>query len=130
MNSGQRLVIPHNLLERAERLAQRQKRQVRDVVADALERGLPLLEALTVPPEWEQESEAFRRLHTIWREEYAGEYVAVYQGQLIDHDSAFEALLERIDKLHPDEFVLIRPIQDKAEIVYDHRSIRWAELPQ
>lgn len=129
MNTGQRLTIPHNLLERARRLAQQQKRQVRDVVAEALERGLPLLEAPTIPPEWERESEAFRRMHATWREVYNGEYVAVYQGQLVDHDPTFEALLERIGKLYPDDFVLVRPIQDEPEIVYDHRSIRWAELP-
>lgn len=130
MESGQRLVIPRNLLERAKRLAQRQDRQVRDVVAEALERGLPLLERQSIPAEWEQESGAFRHMHPTWRTEYAGEYVAVYQGELIDHDPAFGALLERVSKLYPDEFVLIRPVQDEPEIIYDHRSVRWAEAQQ
>lgn len=125
MDSGQPLVIPSHLMERARRLARQQERQIHEVVADALQRGLPLLEEATVPAEQEQEFEAFQRLYPLWRGEFAGEYVAVHGGQLIDHDPAFEKLLERIDTLYPNEFVLIRPIQDEPEIVYDHRLIRW-----
>ena len=125
MNSGQPLVIPSGLLERAERLAQQQARQVREVVAEALELGLPLLETADTTPELEREAESFRQMHPTWREQYVGEYVAVYQGRLVDHDPVFETLLERIDEKFPTEFVLIRPLLDEPEIVYDHRSIRW-----
>lgn len=126
MDSGQPLVIPSNLMERARRLARQQERQIHDVVADALQRGLPLLEETSISADQEQEFEAFKQMYPLWRGKFAGEYVAVYGEQLIDHDPALEKLLERIDTLYPDEFVLIRPIHDEPEIVYDHRSIRWA----
>lgn len=80
------------------------------------------------PVGWEQEVVAFRRIHATWREKYAGEYVAVYQGELIDHDPSFGALLERIEVLYPDEFVLIRPILDELEIIYNDRSVRWVTI--
>jgi hypothetical protein len=64
-------------------------------------------------------------MHAAWREQYDGEYIAVHQGQLVDHDLSFGALLERIEALYPDEFVLIRPIREESEIVYRHCSIRW-----
>ena len=107
-------------------MAKRQERLIDDIVAEALRRGLPLLEEAVVPLEWEPEFAAFQRMHSLWREQFAGQYVAVYDGQLIDHDTSFERLLGRISTLHPDEFVLIRPIREEPEIIYDHRSIRWA----
>lgn len=126
MNSGPGFVLPPNLIERVRRLAKRQARSLDDVMTEAVERGLPLLEVFDAPTGWELEADAFARMYPTWRAEYTGEYVAVYQGRLIDHDAAFGPLLERINVQYPDEFVLIRPIRDEAEIVYEHRSIRWA----
>jgi len=126
MNSSPGFTFPQNLVERVRRIAKRQARLLDDVMVEALERGLPLLETPDAPPGWEQEAETFARMYPIWRLEYAGEYVAVYQGRLVDHDPAFTNLMERINARYPDEFVLIRPIRDEAEIVYKHRSIRWA----
>lgn len=127
MNSGPGLVLPPNLVERVRRLAKRQARSPNDVVAEALERGLPLLETPDAPAGWEVEAEAFAQMYPTWRADYTGEYVAVYQGRLIDHDAAFGPLLERINLQYPGEFVLIRPIRDEVEIVYERRSIRWAD---
>lgn len=126
MGSGQSLVIPNRLLERARRLAKSQDRQLQEVVVEALEHGLPLLETADVPDEWEREIEAFRALHAAWLEQYPGEYVAVFQGHLVDHDLSFGDLLERIESGYPEENVLIRPVRDEPEIIYHHRSIRWA----
>jgi hypothetical protein len=118
-------MIPDSLVKRAQRLAKRQERLVDDVVAEALRRGLPLLEESAVPLEWEREFAAFQQMYSTWREQYADQYVAVYGGQLVDHDTSFEVLLGRISALYPDEFVLIRPIRQEPEIVYEHRSVRW-----
>lgn len=126
MESGQSLIIPDSLLERARQIARRQDRQVQEVVAEALEQGLPLLETASVPDALEREADAFDAMHTAWRQQYPGEYIAVYQGQLVDHDLSFGALLERIESRYPEERVLIRPVRDESEIVYNHRSIRWA----
>ena len=65
-------------------------------------------------------------MHAAWLEQYPGEYMAVFQGQLVDHDLSFGALLERIESRYPEERVLIRPVLDGADIIYNYRSIRWA----
>lgn len=125
MDTGQPLMIPDSLVKRAQRLAKRQERLVDDIVAEALQRGLPLLEESDLPSDWELEFEAFQQMHSVWGEQFPGQYVAVHGGQLIDHDTSFQLLLGRISALYPDEFVLIRPVREEPEIVYDHRSIRW-----
>ena len=126
MDAGQPLLIPDSLVKRVQRLAKRQERRVDDVVAEALQRGLPLLEEGSVLSEWEAEIQAFRQMHAVWREQFGGQYVAVYSGHLVDHDPSFETLLGRISTRYPEEFVLIRPIPEEPDIVYDHRSVRWA----
>lgn len=126
MNANTSFALPKNLIERVRQLAKRQARPLDDILVEALERGLPLLETSGEPAGWEQESETFTRMHPIWRKEYVGEYVAVCRGQLIGHDPTFEVLFEYANTYHPDEFVLIRRVQDAPEITYYQRSIRWA----
>ncbi len=48
---------------------------------------------------------AYIAMHPMLKERHLGKYVAVYQGELIDHDEDPVALLSRIDEKYPDEFV-------------------------
>lgn len=69
-----------------------------------------------------REIEAFHRLHpTLW-EKYPGEYAAIHNGQLVDHDTDRVALLKRLTQNFPDVFVLVRPIRENPDIIYHHRS--------
>jgi hypothetical protein len=43
----------------------------------------------------QREAEAFQRMHAQLLEQYANEYVAIYQEKLIDHDEDQAALLNR-----------------------------------
>jgi hypothetical protein len=125
MNAGKSLIIPQALYERARRVAQRQQRNVTDVVTDVLAQSLPIIEDQLDRPERKREIEAFVQMHPfLWRE-FPGEYVAIYGGRLIDHDIDRVALLNRINQNYPGVFVLIRPVREDPEIVYEHRSIRW-----
>lgn len=125
MNSDTTLTIPSHLYERAQRIAQSQNRNVGDVVREVLEKGLMSLEAPVTDPKRELEKEAFRRLHPDLKRQYPGEFVAIHNENLIDHDTDRAALLKRIEKQYPDEFVLIRPVQQEPEVVYEHRAVRW-----
>jgi hypothetical protein len=125
MNSSATLTIPSHLYEQAQRIARSQNREVGDVVREVLEQGLSPLEVQTTSPEREREKEAFRRLHPDLVQQYTGEYVAIHGGKLIDHDADKVALLKRIDRLYRDKFVLIRPVQQEPEIVYEHRGVRY-----
>jgi len=70
------------------------------------------------------EMQAYIMLHPTLKEQHLGEYVAVYQGNLIDHDSNREALYKRIDAQYPNEFVWISLVEEEAIPTLAFRSPR------
>ncbi len=72
----------------------------------------------------QQETDAFRAMHADLLAKYPNEYVAVHQGQLVDHDSDQLALFMRIDKQYPDIPVLITQVLPEPEEIYTFRSPR------
>lgn len=75
----------------------------------------------------DREIAAFFELHPSLVNRYPGHYVAIYQGQLIDHDADKLALFTRIEEAYPDEFVLLRPVQEQPEREFYFRSPRYIE---
>ena len=72
----------------------------------------------------DRETVAFRKLHTQLLDKYTGEYVAIHQGQVIDHDPKLLAIYLRIDEKYPDEIILIKQVQSEIERVFTVRSPR------
>lgn len=64
-------------------------------------------------PLMEKEVAAFERLHPTLIEDYLGEYVALHQGQVVDHDHNQIVLADRVESAYPDRVVLIRQVQPK-----------------
>jgi hypothetical protein len=127
MSNNITLEIPEHLFERARRIAENQHKDVSEIVAQVLDDGLPQVETAVRSPEKAREIEAFHHLHPMLWKKYPGEYAAVYNEQLVDHESDQAALLRRIIQNFPDVFVLVRPIREEPEIVHHHRSIRWVK---
>lgn len=71
-----------------------------------------------------REVEAYHRLHPELLKKYKGQHVAIYQGQLVDHDTDVEALLLRTMARFPDEVVLMRKVEESPEVVLRFRSPR------
>jgi len=71
-----------------------------------------------------RETEAFRAMHSQLLQKYAGEYIALHHGQLIDHDVDQFALYLRVDEQYPDEIILIKQVCAEVEEVYTIRSPR------
>lgn len=72
----------------------------------------------------EREREAFIALHPMLLVKYPGEEVAIYGGQVVDHDKDGVALSSRIYQRFPNEFVWIAPVTDQpleVRTVYSHR---------
>lgn len=119
--------IPQTLYRRARELA-RSRNQSVDAV---LEAGVALVEAssLTVSAAEEQamirEEAAYEAMHPELMAQYAGEYVAVFQGQLIDHDQDETALLRRLDAQYPNDVVLMKKVRPLPEPVLHFRSPRF-----
>jgi len=71
-----------------------------------------------------READAFRRLHPELLATVPGQYVAIHNGELVDHDTDQLALLERIQSHYPRLPVLIRAVQPEAEQTIIVRSPR------
>lgn len=75
----------------------------------------------------EREIKAFQQLHTSLWAHYPNQYIAIYQGKLVDHDADKLALFERIEEAYPNEFVLMRPVQEQPAREFHFRSPRYIE---
>jgi hypothetical protein len=124
------LTISERTYKQAEYLAELRRQAVAEVLADHLAETFSVEDEALFPqndpdPLVEQERNAYLALHSeLWRN-YPHEYVAIYQGQLADHDSDKLALFQRIDEQYPHEFVLVRQVEPIAEKVYHFHSTRF-----
>jgi hypothetical protein len=71
-----------------------------------------------------QEEAAYHTIHAELMAHHAGEYVAIYQGELIDHDQNEMALLHRLEAGYPDEVVLMKQVRPLPEPELRFRSPR------
>jgi len=72
----------------------------------------------------QREIEAFTAMHPELWKRYPNAYVAVYQGQVVDHDVNQLDLYQRIEEKYPHDVVLIRQVLPEVERVYNLRSPR------
>jgi len=70
------------------------------------------------------EVEAYRRKHPRLRAKYLGEYIAMHNGRVVDHDQDASALYRRIRKRFGQTPVLIRLVEEVPERVLVFRSPR------
>lgn len=74
-----------------------------------------------------QEQEAFDAMIDELRANYLGQYVAVYQGKVIDYDEDITILCNRTEESHPEQTVLIRQVLSEPEPELRWRSVRFIE---
>jgi hypothetical protein len=72
----------------------------------------------------DREQRAYEAQHVSLLESYAGEYVAFYQGQLVDHDVDRAALGRRVRSRYENTPVLITPVHQEARQTIVVRSPR------
>ena len=70
----------------------------------------------------QREAEAFAAMHADLLARYPDQYVAIYQGQLVDQDADQLALYTRVEQNYPHEVVLIRQVRPEIEATYTVRS--------
>ncbi len=121
--------ITKALFEHARRLARQRNQDVAEVLVESIrledvEDGLYPGFAEGETAVMAREEKAFHELHPQLQEKYPREYVAIFEGQLIDHDSDLAKVLKRTKQKHPDKFVWIAPVQATPEEVFHFRSPR------
>ena len=122
------LAVPDKLYKRAQRIAQSRRKDVADVLLEAIVLDETLDEEQDA---WQtavdREEAAYLQLHSWLWEHYPGQYVAIYDGELIDRDSDQIALYKRVRERYPGEFVWISQVKDTPIEEYVIRSPRLVE---
>ncbi len=86
------IVLRADLLEALDRNAEQEARSVNEIVNEALERYLHERHIAKL----DAEIAAFEKLHPELRQKYLGQWVAVHEQQLVDHDSDRATLYKRV----------------------------------
>lgn len=71
-----------------------------------------------------REEAAFRQLHPELRKLYPDQFVAIYGGELVDHDEDFATLNKRIRDTFGHKFVWIAPVLEQPEETWSVLSPR------
>ena len=118
--------VPEKLYDQVEEIAQSTRRAVGEVLQELVIRSFPpIYDGGAEFDAMDQEVAAFETMHEELWKKYPNQFVAVYQGQVIDFDEDEWNLLARIDEKYPDEVVLIRQVQSElpGDIIF--RSPRF-----
>jgi hypothetical protein len=120
------------MYQRMKRWAETRQQDVGEAIADYLTDALPDEGVATVPPaetdpQVEREKIAYLKLYPALREKYAGQYVAIYGGQMVDHDEDYGTLFERVDDQYPESFVWLTRVEDEPISTLIFRSPRLTE---
>lgn len=117
---------------RIKRWAEKRDQDMGDAIAEFLAQNLPDEGGLGVPPaavdpDVAKEKAAYLRLYPKLKAQYAGQYVAIHGGHLVDHDTDYGALFERIDDRFPDRFVWLTRVEEEPMGTLTFRSPRFVE---
>ena len=127
------LELPDHLYTRAQELAAQQKQDVARVITTLLGEALTAEEQLvdlTEPdPAAQREMEAYLDLYPALVTHYLGEYVAIFQGELVDHDVDFGTIMSRVESQYPDDFVLVTRVDTVPIRTINIRSPRLSYRP-
>lgn len=135
MSSNVTLTLSEELYQRAEHFARQRRQSITIALADYLEAHLPpsqeTLRTLPLSPDplVAREQRVYRHLHPQLWQRYRNQYVALYEGELVDHDSDKVALFARIDTRYPNQFVLMRRVTEQPERELRFPSLRAVERP-
>ena len=105
------LVIEPQLYSRIEQAADEHKIGIGRILSDALRRYLWELDRRKIS----EESQVYRERHAELKEQYLGQYIAMHDGDVVDHDSDCGALRHRVRQQFRQTPVMITRVEDAAE---------------
>lgn len=81
---------------------------------------------------WEQnrkkisyESNEYQKQHSEIKKEYFGQFIAMHQGQIVDHDADFQNLNERIRKRFGYTAVLITNVEEEPYTILNRKGVTY-----
>lgn len=123
------LSIPDDLYDQMQQEAVFSRRDVSDIVIETLAEKYQLFPADPRRAKMEQEEAAFKALHPKLVKQYLGQYVAVYEGQVVDHDQDIVHLMQRVRPKLPEQVVLYRKVETISEVIIRVRHPRIQRQP-
>ncbi len=105
------VAVEPDLYERVQSIAQERRASVDDLFAHAARRYLWDLDRRKVSAE----SRIYRQRHAELKDRYLGQYIAMHNGQVVDHDLDFQTLYRRIRQRFGRTPVMITLVEDTAE---------------
>ena len=108
-------------MEQLKQAASEQTTKPEEIVETAVRAYLRQIEREKI----KAEVEAFRSMHDKLVKEYLGQYVAIHNGQVVDHDEDFQPLHSRIRQRFGRQPVLLRRVEAEPERVLVFRSPRF-----
>jgi hypothetical protein len=125
------LSLDETVYERARLLAEAQREDVAMALANWLDNTLPPVDqdhaagmADHDEKVMQHEMEAYIALHPGLVQLYKDQYVAIHNGQLVDHDIAYDALVTRIEAAYPEQFVWLTRVEEQPIRQLKFRSPR------
>lgn len=121
--------LPENTYHQVELVAQARDSSISDILVNTI---TDIFAPFPVHPrraEMKREVAAYRNLHPELVKQYLGQYVAIYRGELVDHDADPVSLHYRIVADFPGEIVLSRKVEPEADIILHMRSPCLELLP-
>lgn len=122
------LTISDPIYRTAEETAKATNQTVAQVLHSKLEEAFqpqPVLHVSRNRDAMLREMVAYEAMHDELLATHAGDYVAIYQGQLVDMDKDEEALLERRQRDYPGQVVFIRRVESEPQPELVYRSPRF-----
>jgi Arc/MetJ family transcription regulator len=105
------LIIEPQLYRRVEQAADEHKMNVDRLLTEAIRQYLWELDRRKIS----EESQIYQRRHAELKAEYLGQYIAMHDGQVVDHDSDFVALRQRVRQQFRHTPVMITLVEEVAE---------------
>ncbi|MBI4674605.1 MAG: hypothetical protein HY741_23420 [Chloroflexi bacterium] len=115
----QTIVVEPKVYEDLQREAKSQARDVNELVNEAMEHYLEERRHERI----QDEIRAYISLHPTLKEKYLGEWVAIYEQQLVDHDPETINLYRRVRAKYGNAPVLIRQVEPEPD------PIIWVRTP-
>ena len=116
------LSLPDSIYQHIETIAQATNRPIDELLTEAIRQAFPTLDINQNRTVIQDEVAAFEAMHAQLWQKYPHQFVAIYQGTVIDHDADEMALIQRIDHKYPEETVLIRRGLPRLSKILSFRS--------
>ena len=105
------LSVPDDIYEQVEKLAVTTQRDIADVLLETITHTFSPFPVDPNRSVMNQNVETYGALHAELVMTYLGQYVAICEGQLVDHDLNPVSLLQRIRTQYPGKVVLRRKVE-------------------